>query len=140
MDNETIISVDRYIFDEDYTVGKLYVDGEYVCDTIEDKVRPLKSIKDKIPGRTAIPEGKYRVVLDYSNRFGKIMPHILSVPFFEGVRIHKGNSANDSSGCLILCYYDKNGWGKESAKAYNLVYELINNAINSGKNIWIDIK
>lgn len=138
--NDVIIEVERHIFEEDYTVGKLKVDGNYICDVIEDKVRVLNRERDKVLGRTAIPAGKYRVVLDYSNRFGKIMPHLLDVPYFKGIRIHKGNSANDSSGCLIVCYYDKNGWGINSAKAYGLVYDVINKSINSGKNVFIDIK
>lgn len=137
---EVVLKLKRHTFTEDYTVGELSIDGKYICDVIEDKVRHLKSIKDKIPGRTAIPAGTYRIVIDFSNRFGKMMPHILSVPFFEGVRIHKGNSANDSSGCLIVCFYDKNGWGIDSKKAYDLVYGIISKEINAGHNVKISIE
>lgn len=93
----------------DYTIGKLYVDGVYFCDTIEDTDRglyqtmPLNEIKaKKKQDITAIPYGKYNVVLSMSPRFRKILPEILNVPGFAGVRIHSGNTQYDSSGCLIL--------------------------------------
>lgn len=93
----------------DYTIGKLYIDGEYFCDTIEDKDRGL--IKDmsleeikklKVFGKTAIPTGTYKVEMTYSPRFKKILPLIVGVKGFEGIRIHQGNTADDSSGCIIV--------------------------------------
>ena len=94
---------------ETYTIGKLYIDGVYFCDTIEDKDRGLNqtmSINDikkkKIYGETAIPTGSYSLVIDYSNRFKRRMAHILNVPGYEGIRLHKGNTAKDSLGCIIV--------------------------------------
>ena len=93
----------------DYTIGKLYIDGVYFCDTIEDTDRglyqtmPITEIKaKKKQDITAIPYGEYKVVLSMSPRFRKILPEILNVPGFTGVRIHSGNTQYDSSGCLIL--------------------------------------
>lgn len=83
----------------DYTIGKLYIDGHYFCDTLEDTVRPNGK---KIAGKTAIPAGDYKVIKSYSPRFKKILPEILDVPGFTGVRIHAGNTAKDTDGCLLL--------------------------------------
>ena len=83
----------------DYTIGKLYIDDHYFCDTLEDTVRPDGQ---KIKGKTAIPAGTYKVVKSYSPRFKKILPEILDVPNFTGVRIHAGNTAKDTDGCLLL--------------------------------------
>lgn len=79
---------------EDYTIGELYVDGVFICHTLEDKVRLLNSYEDKVYGETAIPIGRYKVVLSYSNRFKKVLPEILNVEFFKGIRIHEGNYAD----------------------------------------------
>lgn len=93
----------------DYTIGKLYIDGVYFCDTIEDTDRklyqtmPITEIKaKKKQDITAIPYGEYKIVLSMSPRFRKVLPEILNVPGFTGVRIHSGNTQYDSSGCLIL--------------------------------------
>lgn len=83
----------------DYTIGKLYIDGHYFCDTLEDTVRPANK---KIAGKTAIPAGNYKVIKSYSPRFKKILPEILNVPNFTGVRIHAGNTAKDTDGCVLL--------------------------------------
>ena len=82
---------------ETYTIGKLYTPKGYLCDTIEDRVRKGKKVK----GTTAIPEGTYRVVLTMSNRFKRLLPLLIDVPDFEGVRLHSGNSEDDSSGCIL---------------------------------------
>jgi len=81
----------------DFTLGEFYIDGLFFCYTVEDTVRDVK-----IKGQTAIPYGRYKVIINMSNRFKKLMPLLLDVPGFEGVRIHSGNSALDTEGCLIL--------------------------------------
>ena len=93
-----IVSVKRTFKGAEYTIGKLYIDGHYLCDTLEDTVRNGV----KIAGKTAIPAGKYKVKKTMSPRFKKILPEILNVPGFSGVRIHNGNTADDSSGCVLL--------------------------------------
>lgn len=88
------IRIDRLYKKEDYTIGKLYINGVFLCSTLEDKVRTLDTIEDKVYGETAIPEGRYEVILSYSKRFNKILPELLNVPFFKGIRIHAGNYAD----------------------------------------------
>lgn len=92
------------------TIGKLSIDGVFECYTLEDQVRELRhndgALVDvaswKIDGKTAIPSGTYAVIVDYSTRFKKLMPHIIGVPVFSGVRIHSGNKAEDTEGCILL--------------------------------------
>lgn len=91
------ITVKRTFKGTEYTIGKLYIDDNYFCDTLEDTVR-----KVKIAGKTAIPAGSYKVKKTMSPRFKKILPEILNVPNFAGVRIHSGNTAADTDGCLLL--------------------------------------
>lgn len=94
---------------EKYTIGKLYIDGEYFCDTVEDKDRELYSYMDvgeisrlKVYGETAIPYGTYKVRLSMSYKYKKILPEIMNIPGWTGVRIHSGNTAEDSLGCIIV--------------------------------------
>ncbi len=79
------------------TIGELYIDGQFECFTLEDTVRD-----HKIPTCTAIPQGTYALVLDHSTRFGRIMPHLLDVPEFQGVRIHCGNTDKNTEGCVLV--------------------------------------
>lgn len=87
------------------TVGRLYVNGNFECYTLEDVVReiPGKPVKDwKIDKETAIPRGTYLVILNKSNRFKKVLPLLLEVEGYEGVRIHSGNKAEDTEGCILV--------------------------------------
>lgn len=91
------LELKRIFKGETYTIGKLYVNGVYFCDTLEDAIRHVK-----IKHETAIPEGTYEVVITMSQRFKKLMPLLLNVPNFEGIRIHSGNTKEDTSGCLLV--------------------------------------
>lgn len=93
-----IVKVIRNFKGSEYTIGKLYIDDNYFCDTLEDTVRTGA----KIPGKTAIPAGTYKVKKTMSPRFKTILPEILNVPNFTGVRIHSGNTAKDTDGCILL--------------------------------------
>ena len=89
-----------------YTMGRLTIDGEPFCDTLEPTDRHLDAItmrpEQKLYGQTAIPTGSYPVVLTYSPRFKRTLPLLKNVPHFEGIRIHPGNSATDTSGCILV--------------------------------------
>jgi hypothetical protein len=99
---------------EKYTIGDLYIDGEFFCNTIEDKVRELPKkcpdtskwimckCKEKVMHETAIPTGTYKVTLGESPKFKRILPVIHNVPHFLGILIHTGSTAEDSSGCIIV--------------------------------------
>lgn len=93
------LELKRIYFKPTYIIGKLYINGVYECDTLEDVERTIK-VKDE----TCIPDGEYKVIITMSTRFKKIMPLLLDVPNFEGIRIHSGNTAADTSGCILVGY------------------------------------
>ena len=122
------IKLVREEFGEKSTIGKLYIDDIYFCDTLEDKVREVKgkSVSEwKIPKVTAIPTGTYQLILSMSNRFGKILPEVLRVPGYSGVRIHSGNKSEDTEGCIILGKRQNSDWVGDSKNTTELfIYKL----------------
>jgi len=101
--------LDRIYKAETYTIGKLYIDGVYFCDTLEDKVRDLNKDGDlndigegKVYGESAIGYGIYKVLLTMSNRFKRLLPILIDVECFEGIRIHAGNKTADTLGCILV--------------------------------------
>ena len=126
---------------EDYTIGELYINGDFFCNTLEDKVRLLNSYEDKAYGETAIPIGRYKVILSYSNHFKRIMPEIVNVEFFKGVRIHAGNSKKDTEGCLLVgeCRNVKEGFIYNSKKTYNKLFKILQDAVNRNEEIYLSI-
>lgn len=95
------ILVKRKYFREDYTIGQLFLNGSTskFCDTLEDKVREDGV---KVYGKTAIPEGRYKVSITYSPKFKRRLPEILDVPMFTSIRIHAGNTEDDTLGCILV--------------------------------------
>ena len=99
---------------ETYTIGDLYIDGKFFCNTIEDKVRNLPkscpntpkgiscSCKEKVYAETAIPTGIYKVIMNVSPKFGRVLPRLLDVPHFIGILIHSGTTEKSSAGCIIV--------------------------------------
>ena len=110
-----------------YTIGKLFINDEYFCDTIEDIDRGLKSSmsveyikKKKVYAETAIPTGTYKIEMTYSNKFKRILPLLVDVKGFSGIRIHRGNTEKDSSGCIVI------GENKVKGKVINSTpYEVV---------------
>ena len=129
----------RIALKETYTIGHLYVDGKYFCDTCEDKVRDLTK-EQKVYGETAIPYGKYQICLSISPKFQRLLPKLLNVPHFEGILIHRGNTAADSAGCILV------GENKEVGKVLNStvteqrLVDLMKKAKDKGEDIWITIQ
>lgn len=137
--------LDRKYLKENYTIGKLYINDVYFCDTLEDKVVDVdKSGKIdngevKTYGQTAIPYGKYKVVLSYSPRFGRIMPRILDVPGFNGILIHIGNTIKDTDGCILVGRNKTVGMVNESTTTFNELFRQMEVAEKTGENIIINI-
>lgn len=107
---------------EGYTEGRLYIDGQYFCDTLEDQER-----SEKIDGETAIPMGHYRVIINMSNRFQKMMPLLQGVPNYSGVRIHSGNTPADTEGCILVGVSTNKGIIGNSRVTWSKLMEKIQN-------------
>ena len=117
-----------------YTEGKFYIDGAYFCDTLEDQDRglyqhmSLAEIKAvKVYGETCIPYGTYKVELSYSPKFKKIMPAILDVKGFTGVRIHNGSYTEHTLGCPLVGIKYKDGMLTNSHKTFNELMQKLQN-------------
>lgn len=123
-----------------YTIGLLYIDNIYLCDTLEDKVRDMETEEDKVYGETAIPEGRYEVILSYSNRFKKVLPEILGVEFFKGIRIHSGNTIDDTEGCILVGENKEVGKVINSRKTMKKLMSIIKTAWDNGEKIYINIR
>ncbi len=124
---------------DEYTIGNLYVDGKYFCDTIEDKYRDL-SVEKKVYGETAIPNGEYKIIVNASPRFKRDLPRLLDVPHFEGILIHAGNTALDSHGCILVGENKKKGMVLNSRKYETLLVSLLKESIKSGEDISITVE
>lgn len=115
------VRVRRIALKDTYTIGKMYIDGKYVCDVLEDKVRDINKNgvfdngETKIANRTAIPYGTYEITMDvkstkfsdfeqypWAKEYDGYLPRLTNVPLFVGVLLHVGNSDVDSSGCLLV--------------------------------------
>lgn len=113
------------------TIGELFVDGELECFTLEDRYRPPP--EPKVPRETAIPNGIYEIVVNYSNRFQQQMPLLLDVPHFQGVRIHTGNTHHHTEGCLLVGRKREGDRILESKLAYEALFPRIQAAVQQGK-------
>lgn len=142
---------------ETYSIGILYVDGVYFCETCEDKDRGLKQTDNlakikavKLPNETAIPTGVYKVRMDIvSPKYSHIdfykelcagkMPRIMNVPGFEGILIHPGSSALDSSGCVLVGRNKIKGGLTMSRLTFSELYTKMKKAADNGESIAIEI-
>lgn len=151
------IVVKRIALKDDYTIGKMYVDGAYLCDTLEDKVRDYNKdgdLKDaneqKVYSKTAIPYGRYEIAIDvvspkYAQRAsyiwcGGYLPRLLNVPHFDGILIHAGNSAEDSAGCLLVGENKIKGRLVNSMATLKRLYAILKSADAKDEQIWITIE
>lgn len=117
------------------TIGKLYVNGAYECYILEDIERECK-----VPGKTAIPAGRYRVAITMSPRFKKPLPLLYDVPNYAGVRIHPGNDADDTEGCLLPGQTNPTPYTVgNSGKAFDALMAKLRVAEALGESIYIEI-
>jgi hypothetical protein len=130
------IKVTREVFTGKSTIGSLYVNGIFECYTLEDVVRPNGT---KVFGETAIPKGVYKVIVDMSNRFKRMLPHILGVPQFDGIRIHPGNTDKDTHGCILVGTTRQKDFIGNSRLAFDALFAKIQSAIQKGEEITIEI-
>lgn len=133
------ITVVRDEFGENHTLSTLAVNGKILCDVLEDTDRKLETGGVKEYGETAIPRGTYKVIIDYSNRFKRELPHILDVPQFEGVRIHPGNTPADTHGCLLPGRRGRGGIVNQSRNAFNELFGMMEAAYERGEDITLEI-
>ena len=148
------LKLDRKYKKETYTIGNLYIDGRFECNVLEDKDRGLTSNMSedeirmkKVAGKTAIPTGRYRVIFSYSPRFGKcsyaingMIPLLIGVKGFTAIRIHGGNRAEDTDGCLIAGENKAKGMVLNSIKTCERVIGKMWTAYDYGSPIWITIE
>lgn len=151
------LKLKRKYLKDDYTIGHLYIDDKYFCDTVEDKVRDynkdgdlLDANEEKVYGKTAIPYGRYRIDMKtrspkYSLRSaylwcGGYLPRLVDVPHFEGILIHAGNTAADSAGCLICGENRIKGGVVNSMATLRKLYAELKLADSKHEEIWITIE
>ena len=139
-----------------YTVGRLYIreqvmdeylpgtEDKYFCDTLEPTWRDYEHGAYKVKGRSAIPEGRYAVVISYSPKFKQWLPILLGGPEFnkqwQGIRIHAGNTAKDTEGCILVGRNQRVGEVLDSRKWLNKLKQKIVEAKDRGEAVWITIK
>lgn len=141
-----VIDVHRKYRKPGYSIGILSIDGKVICNTLEDTDRGLRKemsekeiAKIKIKGKTAIPIGKYSVIMTYSPRFKRQMPLVCDVKGFSGIRIHSGNTAADTEGCILCGKNTKVGEVTKSRYWTDKVYEYIQNALKNKQTVKINI-
>ena len=122
------LQLSRTLLKADRTEGKLMINNSYECDTLEDTVR-----LEKIAGKTAIAKGRYEVIINFSNRFQQLMPLLLRVKNFEGVRIHAGNTPADTEGCILVGTRGENGTLTNSRLAYRALFAKLDKAAKTEK-------
>jgi len=137
------LKVIRKEFSSKTSIGELYINDVFFCYTLEDTDRNLmqtmgkKEIEElKIYGKTAIPYGRYEVVMTWSNKFKCIMPLVNNVPGYLGIRIHKGNSEVDTLGCLLVGMKKSVDKISNSTDAFDKLFILLKDACAKGK-VWI---
>jgi Family of unknown function (DUF5675) len=127
------LEIKRTDFTDNSTIGELSANGEFECYALEDKVRPVK-----IAGKTAIPAGRYEVTINASQRFGRELPLLLNVPDFEGVRIHPGNTNEDTEGCILVGETKRTDFVGDSKPAFERLFSKLRVAYGKEK-IYLEI-
>lgn len=140
------LKLKRRFFAEEYTIGTLSIDGVQFCDTLEDKNRDHNKDGDlndpgegKVYAKTAIPFGTYKVIVNRSPKFKRELPRLLDVPHFEGILIHRGNTAKDSAGCILVGENKVKGQVINSTQYEKELVKRLKSAIKKGEEVEIEI-
>ena len=134
--------IERIQLDPEVTIGDWFCDGEHVGYSCEDAVREQPGVpvaEWKVHGRTAIPYGSYQVEVTMSPRFKRLLPLLRDVPGFAGIRIHPGNDALDTEGCLLPGLARNPKGVGQSRLAFDDIFIRITRALAAGEEVWIDI-
>lgn len=141
------ILVERKWKKPEYTIGVLSIDGKEICNTLEDTDRGLRSDmaettlrNRKYKGATAIPTGRYEVTRTWSPRFKMALPLLSCVPAFSAIRIHAGNTAADTEGCILVGKNKKKGMVLDSRKWLGVVDMWIEDALKRNEKVWVTIR
>jgi hypothetical protein len=140
------LTLHRRFLGTKYTIGSLYVEDKYFCDTLEDVDRgltrstPLELIREKkIPHETAVPTGEYKVIVNLSPAKKRMLPRLSDVPGFSGILIHRGNTKRDTSGCILVGENSVKGKVINSTKYEKRLVEILTQAQERGEEIRIEI-
>lgn len=152
------IIIRRTAFKEGYTIGSLYILPEQVnneekavpewfCNTMEPTTRKLTSRmpltvirRHKIIGKTAIPTGRYRILITRSRRFGRWLPLLMNVKGFEGIRIHAGNKPEDTRGCILPGFNRRKGYVLDSTRCVLTLVKMMTEAMEKGEKVFVTVK
>ena len=140
------LRLERKYRNNNYCIDKLYINGKYFSDALEDPDRGLTDTmsleeikKIKIKGNTCIPYGKYNITITYSPRFKKNLPLLNNVKGFDGIRIHSGNKPQDTEGCLLPGFNKVKGQVIDSRVTTDKLIAQIQQALNKGEKVTITI-
>ena len=129
----------RDTFTEESTIGELSVDGKFFCFSLEDYDRKMEDGGKKVYGKTCVPRGTYDVVIDFSPKYNKEMPHILNVPGFDGIRIHPLNVAKETEGCIGVGSVRSTDFIGNSVVTFDRLMALMDEAYAKGEPITLVI-
>jgi hypothetical protein len=129
------------------TISDYFINGNWFCNTLEDFDRGLTDamtveqiLAIKVAGDTAVPTGRYELILDYSNKFGRIMPHITNVKGFVGIRQHAGNTDKDVEGCQAVGVYNgQEDFISDSKTTFDVLMDILTRADARREKMWITI-
>ena len=140
------LRLERKYRNNNYCIDKLYINGKYFSDVLEDPDRGLTDTmsleeikKIKIKGNTCIPYGTYNITITYSPRFKKNLPLLNNVKGFDGIRIHSGNKPQDTEGCLLPGFNKIKGQVIDSRVTTDKLIAQIQQALNKGEKVTITI-
>lgn len=139
-EKKIVVKVQRVGYRQHYTMGHLYVDDVYECDTLEPCWRDYANGEEKVKGESAIPEGTYRMIMRSGGRHGFTVPQLCRVPYFTGVQIHPGNTWKDTLGCILVGKNKKPGKVLDSRVTFSKLFDKLWKAHMNGYEMEIIVE